>query len=96
MGLIQLLENRNDVQEATRETLKALIVSVADQPSHRASGTRRTGFVSGQPWGQAPRAEGVVEPQATTSSPAEGTADIQGDATPPLFASAQVDAAENL
>lgn len=37
-----------------------------------------------------------MEPQATTSSPAVGTTDVQGDATPPRFASAQVDAAENL
>ena len=83
------------MQEATRETLKAFIVSVDNQPSHRARGTRPTGFLS-QHWGQAPRAEGVVEPQATTSCPAAGMADVQGGATPPLLASAQVDAAEKL
>lgn len=74
------------------ETLKALIVSVDNQPSHRARGTRPTGFLSQVSTG----ARLLVEPQATTSCPAVGTADVQGDATPPLLASAQVDAAEKL
>ena len=43
----------------------------------------------GSTLGQAPPAEGVLEPQATALRPVVGPADVQGDATPPAFASAQ-------